>query len=141
MREDWRLPEQARAGWDWTIDSVLVEYDGPQVVLLRRDGGKALAVLADMDEAAARWVHAPISRTEERAIRAGAASLRSALLKPGLEVTDVDLQGNARRSWTVDSGDLTDEQLPEPGATLPGSLPGPGWSQAAADSDRRCGLA
>ena len=58
--------------------------------------------------------------TEERAIRAGAASLRSALLKPVLQVTDVDLQGNARRSWMVHFGDSTDEQLPEPGATLPG---------------------
>jgi hypothetical protein len=120
MRSDWPLPEQLEVpDRGWAVERVLVEFDGPQIVIVGWGDRCDLAVLADADEEADRWLHAPISRTEERAVLEGAVSLRSVLVKSDVRITDLDRAGNVIRSAAIAPEQLLDDHLPEPGALLP----------------------
>jgi hypothetical protein len=122
MRAAWLLPEQSSFGIERReIETVLVEYDEPEVVVLRdATGALFLGVAADEDAHVVRWVHASLPKLEYRALIAGALSLRDSLLKEEVWVLDeLRLTGNVDRVWRLNSSQLPDAALPEPGALIP----------------------
>ncbi|XYH92859.1 hypothetical protein ACMHYB_33960 [Sorangium sp. So ce1128] len=122
MRSAWLLPEQSSFGIDRReIETVLVEYDEPEVVVLRdATGALFLGVAADESAHAVRWIHAPLPKLEYRALIAGALSLRDSLLKEEVWVVDeLRLTGKVDRVWRLNSSQLPGSALPEPGALIP----------------------
>lgn len=130
MRDTWKLSEQALVSPvpSFTVDQVLVEYDGPQIVTLvpRQEGhhesvphARYLGIAADDGEGVVRWILAAITNTELKALIDGAATLRDALLKAQVFVLDADHDWVSLSVWSCDGNQLDDESLPERGALLP----------------------
>lgn len=78
-----------------------------------------LGLAADDEEGFVRWVLAPITNTELKALIDGAETLRDALLKPQVYIVDMDHEWKTLRAWSYDGNQLGDEHLPERGALLP----------------------
>lgn len=104
---------------DRTVSRVLVEYDGPQLVLLTAGRRQFLAYAADEDGDLVRWIHAPVSEIEIKALNRGQITIRNAVAKNELTVVDVNRSGTAVRSWVVNLASLPDEYLPDSDALLP----------------------
>ncbi len=119
MRLVWDLPAQGLAPRVYEIEHILVEYEGPQLVTLRGPDGLYIGVASDEENTFVRWIYAPISRTEFRALTDGACSLRDCLLKSEIAIVDVNHDGYAMREWLADSSILIDDALPKRGALLP----------------------
>ncbi|HSN98041.1 MAG TPA: hypothetical protein VLS89_07070 [Candidatus Nanopelagicales bacterium] len=121
MMGEWNLPKQAELAeiLDLRLEQVLVEYDGPQIVTARGPRGLYFGLAADEDDLAVRWIYAPITGTELRALAAGAICTRDAISKPQVHVIDVDHHGKPLRAWACDAAQIGDENLPDPGALLP----------------------
>jgi|GEM_PF-3646748 len=97
---------------------IVEEFNGPQIVFATLDGDRLFGVAADEDESAERWVFAPVSKLEERALRAGIASPREALRKDSALIIDI-LRGRAGlRVVPVNGEELSDEELPTADARL-----------------------
>lgn len=86
---------------------VVDEYNGPQIVFGNLLNQRVLGVAV----AEGRWVFAPVTESEEQALRSGDASLREALQKGLVWVADGD------RVFV--SAELSEEDLPDAGARLP----------------------
>lgn len=122
MMGEWDLPEQAEFGEvpQLLIDRVLVEYNGPQIVTARDPRGLYLGVAADEDERAVRWIFAPITNTEFRALAAGAVATRDVMTKPQVYVIDVDpVNHNRICAWECDVASIGEDNLPDAGVLLP----------------------
>lgn len=135
MRLDWNLPSDGALGiGSWTITDVLLEFNGPQMVLIDDHGRRYLAVAADdePDSNTERWVRAPVTATEEDALREGAIGPYDVLNKASLQVVDLDPRTQQPKClWTIERAALTEEHLPLPGARLPDSGVHTERSQAA----------
>src|SRR5438034_5615384 len=128
MKPEWDLPTQFEALGEIAnrqISRVLLEYDGPQLVVLADRDREYLAVAVDEDESATRWLQVPISHLELRALVIGARSVREALRKPTVTVVDYahDLSQPAF-AWLVQWSEIPDRVLPRPGVRLPIAVPG-----------------
>src|SRR5205814_7183621 len=91
MRSDWVLPAQREVPWsssDRQVKNVLLEFDGPQLVVLSTPEGDQLALAVDEDDVVVRWLQAPISKLELSALLSGAQPIREVFKKPGLTVAD-----------------------------------------------------
>lgn len=121
MMGEWNLPEQAEfAGTiSFHVDEILVEYNGPQIVTARGPRGRYIGVAADEDERAVRWIFAPITDTEFRALALGAVSTHDVIIKPNVYIVDVDHNDNQLQAWECDASQLSDENLPDAGVLLP----------------------
>ncbi|UQA55249.1 hypothetical protein [Polyangium aurulentum] len=101
------------------LDQVLVEYDGPQIVTLRGVDGLHLGIASDEDDAYVRWIYAPLTETELRALLDGTGALRDVMHKPWVYVVDVDHDGVPVHAWQYPGEQLRDDDLPARGALLP----------------------
>jgi hypothetical protein len=121
MMGEWNLPTQAHLArlTDFNVDTVLVEYNGPQIVTATGPHGRYLGVAADEDKDAVRWTYAPITHTELRALAAGATATRDVFYKSPIYVIDIDHSNNPIRVWECDIDHIGDENLPDPGTLLP----------------------
>jgi hypothetical protein len=104
------------------LDQVLVEYDGPQIVTLRGAGGLYLGIASDESDAFVRWIYAPLTETELRALLEGTGTLREAVQKPRVYVVDVDHDGTPIQAWEYPGERLRDDDLPARGALLPRAI-------------------
>ncbi len=103
-----------------TVEHVLAEYNGPQLVtLLDQRKNRYLGIASDADARAVRWVHAPISKLEFDALITGTQNLRDALLKETVWVVDASHGGKFAQVWEVPSDDIPASALPDHGALVP----------------------
>lgn len=102
-----------------TVERVLVEYDGPQWMILSDGEQRFLAYAADEDKRSVRWIEAPVSGVELRAVCTGRLPLRSAILKPSLVVVDYTYDRRLLGVMTVDPENIPADCLPDPGVLLP----------------------
>lgn len=121
MMGEWNLPKQADlAGTSGLqIERILVDYNGPQIVTASGPRGLYLGVAADEDDRAVRWIYAPITNTELRALAAGVLTTLDAVLKSRVYVVDVGHDDVEIQAWECDGALLGDENLPDFGALLP----------------------
>lgn len=124
MRPDWELPERQLlyTPLDRQIKEVLIEYNGPQLVVVTEPDGDHLALAVDEDGAVVRWLQVPISKLEYAALLSGGQPLREAFKKP--RVTVVDYPHSSPEApfvvWHVeDWEDIPNAVLPVQGALLP----------------------
>jgi len=97
---------------------VVDEYNGPQIVFAVFEGQRVFGIAADEDEHAERWVFAPVSEVERRALRAGVASLREALRKETAYVVDFLRHHKGMYINPIDGRSLVDAVLPDEDARL-----------------------
>jgi hypothetical protein len=123
MRYLWNLPAQADLAGDIArrkIERVLIEYDGPQLVILVDNSSYYLGLAADYNETSERWIHAKVSRLEIEALVRGSIAMRDVFTsKPALAVIDYDEDGNPKRTWGISPADIPAGILPLKGAPLP----------------------
>ena len=121
MRGIWKLSEQGMVPHTIEVVNVLVEYNGPQIVLARDHEGLKLGVAADDEEESGfvRWIYAPLTNTEFKALLSGASTIRDALLKPVVYVIDFDVGDRPLCAWKYAREDLDEIVLPRRGALLP----------------------
>jgi hypothetical protein len=123
MRASWTaLPTQlelpTRSVDDLSDLDIVDEFNGPQIVFGNLDGERVFGVAADEDDAVERWVFAPVSPLEERALKEGVASLREALRKDSARIVDF-LKGHGGLRVIPVSGELlSDNELPTAEARL-----------------------
>lgn len=117
----WDLPKQGELASTLSLEPgmILVEYNGPQIVLADSASGKYLGVAADEDETAIRWIYAPVTSVELRALAGGAVTTRDVIVKPKVYVVDTDHSDNVTGVWECDAATLDDGNLPDRGALLP----------------------
>ncbi|MEZ4406806.1 MAG: hypothetical protein R3A52_10060 [Polyangiales bacterium] len=100
-----------------TVD-VLIETDGPELVLAEGHGLLWLGVLSEMLGGRAMWVYAPVSSVEKRAILAGAVELWECFNKPQVLVVDEGPDGT--EVMPLAGEHLPSAALPARGFVLPG---------------------
>lgn len=103
--------------------AIVEEYNGPQIVFATLDEQRLFGVASDEDERVERWVFAPVSRTEEAALRAGVASLREALRKSGARIIDFARGGSGFHVTPIAGDQLTEDELPAADARLSAEQP------------------
>lgn len=123
MRASWSaMPAQRdillRSATDLKDVVVVEEYNGPQIVFATLDEQRLFGVASDEDERVERWVFAPVSRTEEAALRAGVASLREALRKSDARIIDFARDGSGFQVTPIAGDQLTEDELPAADARL-----------------------
>lgn len=123
MRAPWRILANQQQLLTRSVEvlrelEVVDEFNGPQIVFATLDGQRMLGVAADEDTDAERWVFAPVSAVEEKALRAGIAPLREALLKDSAFVIDILASGSELRVTPISGQDLTEDELPTADARL-----------------------
>ena len=126
MKAGWRLPAEeidAAVLAARSVEVVLVEFDGPQVVSVwGPDGAHRLAVACDDDATAVRWVDAELTSEQWSALFEGKLSLHHALLQPRLWIVDETRSGEVVRGWELPRDLLDPSLLPDPGALLPSEV-------------------
>ena len=122
MNADWSSLPQAEIDYrarDRDITSVLMEYDGPQLVTLAEPDSDYLALAVDEDTVATRWLQVPVSKLELEAVLDGVQPLREAFKKPQVVVADYphgfESPLHVRR---VDWEDIPEDVLPARGLRL-----------------------
>jgi len=97
---------------------VLVEYDGPQLILR----GQNLGLLADADRNLERWLLTNVTKLELEALALGALPMRDIFSRKN-SITVVDFAGlkSPRHSWTITPEQVPPGILPTPKAALPTS--------------------
>jgi hypothetical protein len=105
---------------EFTFDIVLVEFNGPQVAVLRSSSGKRfLGVAADEDGQLVRWLLAEVTSLELAALSNGAVATADVLEKRAALVLDIPINGGGNALWQVAWDDVDPNNLPERGARLP----------------------
>ena len=124
MRHQWTLPKQQELlafVQQRRIKEILIEYDGPQVMLLQDHGSKYLALAVDEERYPpfVRWLQARISTFEWEALVDGILSVRGALTKPTVTIADYTHDMRPKCCWEIKLSALPERLLPEHGAKLP----------------------
>lgn len=71
------------------IELVLIEYDGPQLVIIRdAEKQRYVGLSADSEGALERWIHVPITDMELEGLCTGGVTMRNVLAKPRVEIAD-----------------------------------------------------
>ncbi len=101
----------------------LLNYDGPQMVLVRHKGERRLGVASDEveDGSVVRWVFTKVSGVELRGLASGSALLRDAFDKPDLLVCDVEGYFELMSSWICDVSEVPVDALPSRQIPMPKS--------------------
>lgn len=119
MRPTWTQLQPILAPSEWKDLEVLLEFNGPQAVLVERDGQAYLSIASDESAGRTRWLRAPISAMERDALMNGFASLRDCIAKPDILVVDTDEAGAVAMEATVALDRLSEADLPGVDSTLP----------------------
>jgi len=101
-----------------THREVLIETDMPELVLAELDGAPWLGLLSETDSTGvARWLYAPLTSEEERALLVGAVEIWECFRKP--EVLLVDESETEDTVVALDGLTVPLEALPKRGFVLP----------------------
>ena len=120
MKKRW--PDLGQSGLlvNWVTQRTLIDYEGPQMVLVEDAGRKSyLGIAADEDDRAVRWVFTSVSHLELRALFDGIIRTREAYRKPRVLVVDVPHEDGPKTVNEVDGILLSEQVLPTAGAILP----------------------
>jgi hypothetical protein len=124
MKHAWELPKQESMTTlvsNRKVREVLIEYEGPQLEVLEEGSSQFLALAVDSDDEAVRWVQSPASQLEVQALKLGAVSVRSAILKPRILLADYSYDDRPLHVWEITKSSIPPDALPERSALLPGS--------------------
>ncbi len=130
MNPAWKLPAQAAFAIGLDDVRVLLDFDGPQMVLASFHGesGDWFGVTADASETHIRWLFAPVDVHEVAALRSGRLTTLAALRKDAVRVADVPMADDrvaASHVWDVAATAVPASCFPDPGQLLPGTAPAP----------------
>lgn len=78
-----------------------------------------MGLAADEDASVSRWIFAPLSALELRALALGGVATRDVFLKATVHVVDFDVNGEPQAFWRCSGESLSDDSLPIRGARLP----------------------
>ena len=117
MKLDWKLAAPASSQKVWFLDETLVEFNGPQIILLQDDDSRPYLSLAVDEDEFTRWLVAPTSVLEVLALRLGATTLRAAVQKPIVFVCDMR-DDEVLRYWEMSTDQLPEGAMPEYGESL-----------------------
>jgi len=101
------------------ITEVLIEYDGPQVIIAQQGNAQFLSLCIDEDESGSRWLEAPLSPLEKTAMLSGALAVRDVLLKHGVVLVETKHGQAEFNMWELEPSSIPDAVLPESDAMLP----------------------
>lgn len=101
----------------------LLNYDGPQMVLVHHGGERRLGVASDEidDGSLVRWVFTKVSGVELRALASGSALLRDAFDKTDLLVCDIEGYFELKSIWSCAVTEVPVEALPARQIPMPKS--------------------
>lgn len=122
MIGDWtKLPAQSGLPAELLeLESILAEYNGPQIAIFRFLSGRYLGVAADEEKEIVRWLLAPLSSVELQALAVAAMPTRELFVKDErIIVVDADDRFTVTRIWTDVDGATLGDNLPEAEALLP----------------------
>ncbi len=127
MKHSWKFGQQLFATSPKVVPpvfgrnykEVLIEYNGPRLVLLEEHSMLFLSLCIDEDGSGTRWIQSRISQLEYQALMGGALAVRDALLKPGMTLLESAHDEALQHAWQLNPRDIPEEILPEPGALLP----------------------
>jgi len=126
VNPEWRLPAQATLAVGLTDVRVLLDFDGPQMVLASFQGepGEWFGVTADGSETHIRWLFVRVEVNEIAALRSGRLTTLAALRKDAVRVADVPMADDrvgASHVWDVAATAVPVGCFPDPGQLLPGT--------------------
>lgn len=119
MRPSWRLPDPLAPSHRWRDVDVLLEFNGPQLVLVDGGDGVYLSVASDESEGSTRWLRSKLSPLERKALLSGATTVREAIIKPEIWVVDTDRAGKVIMETAVAPEALSEDDLPTVDSVLP----------------------
>lgn len=122
MRSTWRLPAPRHPVRTWHEKNVILDFNGPQLVVLESEGALYLSVASDEDEGVIRWLRAPITDAENRELLAREKTVLECLRKPTILVVDTDEHGHSTAEYVVPFDLLTEDDLPLAGAFVPSDV-------------------
>lgn len=122
MRPTWKLPTKGTPAHPWALREVVLEYEGPQVTIVDGPGGIYVSVATDADDELIRWLRAPISTVEYKALFAGAVSLRDCIRRGQIYVVDESHDGEAVEQFRISCEELTEADLPTAESYLPSDV-------------------
>ena len=122
MNKEWKLPEQFESPAEVMarqIKDVLLEHDGPQMVIFADKIGEYLGLAVDTDRDITRWIQVPLSHLEREAILSGAQPVRDAFLKKTVWIIDThDIESVPLIVWRSNWSAIPSDVLPKRGVTL-----------------------
>jgi len=101
------------------ITDVLIEYDGPQLIIAQQGNAQFLSLCVDEDVTGSRWLEAPLSPLEKTAMMSGALAVRDVLLKHGVVLVETKHGQPEFSMWEIEPSSIPDAVLPESDAMLP----------------------
>jgi hypothetical protein len=101
------------------ITDILIEYDGPQLIIAQQGNAQFLSLCIDEDMTGARWLEAPLSPLEKTAMMSGALAVRDVLLKHGVVLIETKHGQPEFTMWELEPSSIPDAVLPESDAMLP----------------------
>lgn len=123
MRRSWNISGSASMPEAHDLAArvdVLVELDGPQLVLYTSGDRRSVGILADEDEKSIRWLVVETSKLELEALARGDLPMRDVFSrKPVLRALDCDQSGKVTKYWLVPASEVPFGILPRKGAALP----------------------
>lgn len=119
MRPSWRLPDRLMPSHKWRDIDVLLEFNGPQLVLVQSGDGLYLSVASDESARTTRWLRTRISPLELKALFSGATTIRESILKPQIWVVDTNRADEVIMETMVTPDMLSDDDLPTVDSVLP----------------------
>ncbi len=123
MRSSWKLPDEEvdlGAIREQRLSAILLEFDGPELMVFTEGTKQVLAVASDRDADVVRWVQAQISERELISLREGRMPILEALAKEVILVVDRDADLNPLKAWILKFNQLDESvDLPDPTVSLP----------------------
>jgi hypothetical protein len=99
---------------------VLVEYDGPRLVLYRWGSIDRIGIPNDPESNPALWYLARTSKFELEALAGGDLPMRDIFSRKNqIRAIEIDATGRALRAWNMVPDDVDQGVLPAIGAPLP----------------------
>ena len=104
---------------DRTLKEVLLEYEGPHLVIFQNKNQRFLGLRVDDDDQHTAWLESPLSALEEDALKFGELAVRDALIKEQMWLVEFTHAGALSVAREIKASDVPVDILPEPHALLP----------------------
>jgi len=125
MRSTWPLPDNRLIEMrehQWLPMEVIIEFNGPQLEIVKSGNDEYLGVASDEEGDIVRWLRSKISATEKRSLLCGETTIRDCILKPEIWVVDTRSDGSVTLEAKVSPDQLSSADLPADDSFLPDDL-------------------